>query len=198
MSHEHGWQPGSLAQPKGLLNSIPQLGHITWLQARKSKANGCLAMGFGSREPARRAQAVSAVCRLAEEAGLVAAGQPVLKGLFINEETASERLTAELQVQVGDRLTVMRSHPLFVEVTSPNVSKGKALAFLADWYGIPRAETIAVGDSGNDLSMIEWAGLGVAVANATPEVLAAADWIAPPVSENGVVAVIERFILSAT
>ncbi len=138
------------------------------------------------------------VCSLQETfADLVAAGRPVLKGLFISEEAASDHLTAELQSRVGGRLTVMRSHPLFVEVTSPNVSKGKALAFLADWYGIPQAETIAVGDSGNDLSMIEWAGLGVAVANASPEVLAAADWIAPSVTENGVVTVIERFILPA-
>lgn len=129
-------------------------------------------------------------------AALCRAGRPVLKGLFINEETESDRLIAELQARVGDRLTVMRSHPLFVEVTSPNVSKGNALAFLADWYGIPRAETIAVGDSGNDLSMVEWAGLGIAVANATPEVLAAADWIAPPVTEDGVATVIEKFILN--
>jgi Cof subfamily protein (haloacid dehalogenase superfamily) len=129
-------------------------------------------------------------------ATLRAEARPVLKGLFISEETSSNQLTAELQDRVGDRLTVMRSHPLFVEVTSPNVSKGKALAFLADWYGIPQAETIAVGDSGNDLSMVEWAGLGVAVANATPEVLAAANWIAPPVAEEGVVTVIEKFILN--
>ncbi|MCX7668725.1 MAG: Cof-type HAD-IIB family hydrolase [Anaerolineae bacterium] len=129
-------------------------------------------------------------------ADLQRVGRPVLKGLFISAETESVRLTAELQARVGDRLTVMRSHPLFVEVTSPNVSKGKALAFLADWYGIPRSETIAVGDSGNDLSMVEWAGVGVAVANATPEVLAAADWIAPPVTEDGVAAVIEKFILA--
>jgi Cof subfamily protein (haloacid dehalogenase superfamily) len=129
-------------------------------------------------------------------ARLRAEARPVLKGLFISEESASNQLTAELQARVGGRLTVMRSHPLFVEVTSPNVSKGNALAFLADWYGIPQAETIAVGDSGNDLSMVEWAGLGVAVANATPEVRAAANWIAPPVTEEGVVTVIEKFILN--
>lgn len=129
-------------------------------------------------------------------AALRRAARPVLKGLFISEETASDQLTAELQARVGGRLTVMRSHPLFVEVTSPNVSKGNALAFLAAWYGIPQAETIAVGDSGNDLSMVEWAGLGVAVANATPEVRAAADWIAPPVTEEGVATVIEKFILN--
>ena len=128
--------------------------------------------------------------------GLRRRADPVLKGLFISEETGSDRLTEDLQARVGDRLTVMRSHPLFVEVTSPNVSKGNALAFLADYYGVPQSETIAVGDSGNDVSMVEWAGLGVAVANATPDVLAAANWIAPAVTEDAVAAVIERFILS--
>jgi Cof subfamily protein (haloacid dehalogenase superfamily) len=125
------------------------------------------------------------------------AAQPLLKGLFISDERASDDLTHELQEVVAGRLTVMRSHPLFVEVTSRNASKGNAVAFLADWYGIPQAETIAVGDSGNDVSMVAWAGLGVAVANATPEVHAVADWIAPPVTEEGVVTVIEKFILNA-
>jgi len=46
------------------------------------------------------------------------------------------------------------------------------------------------------VSMVEWAGLGVAVANATPDVLAVADWVAPAVTAEGVAAVIERFILN--
>jgi len=70
------------------------------------------------------------------------------------------------------------------------------VAFLADRFDVPQADTIAVGDSGNDVSMIQWAGLGVAMRNATPDVLAAADWIAPAVTEDGVAAVIERFILN--
>ena len=52
-----------------------------------------------------------------------------------------------------------------------------------------------MGDSGNDVSMVEWAGLGVAVANASPDVLAVADWIAPSVEQDAVVALIERFVL---
>jgi Cof subfamily protein (haloacid dehalogenase superfamily) len=141
--------------------------------------------------------ATQPVASLADTYGMLRSrARPVFKGLFIGEAIDSDRLTIELQELVGDRLTVMRSHPLFVEVTSPNVSKGNALAFLADWYGIPRSQTIAVGDSGNDVSMVEWAGLGVAVANATSDVLAAADWVAPSVTEEGVVAVIERYILN--
>jgi hypothetical protein len=90
----------------------------------------------------------------------------------------------------------VRSHILFVEITSPGVSKGSALAFLAGYFGIPREETIAVGDNGNDVSMIEWAGLGVAMANATPDAIAAADWVAPPVGEDGVATLIDKFILN--
>lgn len=134
-----------------------------------------------------------------------------LKALFIGEPAANDRLFVELRERFADRrssskdgtsssedrLAIVRSHALFVEATSPRASKGNALAFIARHLGISQAETIAIGDSGNDLSMVEWAGLGVAMANASPETLAAADWVAPSVDEDGVVAVIERFILNA-
>lgn len=118
-----------------------------------------------------------------------------LKGMFLGEAADIDRLTPEIQERFGDRFAVVRSHSLFSEVTAPGVSKGTALAFLAGRYAIPREATIAAGDNGNDVTMIEWAGLGVAVANAAPEALAAANWVAPPVAEDGVAALIERFIL---
>ena len=90
---------------------------------------------------------------------------------------------------------MLRSHELFTEVTPPNASKGNALAFLADHYGIAKGETIAVGDSDNDISMIRWAGLGVAMGNAAPEVIAAADRVAPSVFDDGLAAVVEEYVL---
>ncbi len=126
---------------------------------------------------------------------LAAQGQHPLKGLFISESDASGRLLVELEARFGDRLTVVQSHPLFVEVTSPRASKGQALAFLAGYFGIAQADILAAGDSGNDISMIQWAGLGVAMGNATAGVKAVADWIAPPVAEDGLADVIERFVL---
>jgi hypothetical protein len=122
-------------------------------------------------------------------------GTPPLKGMFIGESDRVDRLTSEVQERFGDRYAVVRSHTLFSEITAPGVSKGSALAFLAQHYGIAREETIAVGDNGNDVSMIEWAGLGVAMANATAEAKAVADWLAPSVAEDGVAALIDRFIL---
>jgi len=118
-----------------------------------------------------------------------------LKGLFIGEPDENDRLVVQLSERFDGRLSVVRSHDLFVEVTSPIVSKGAALAFVAERFGVSREEVIAVGDSGNDVSMVEWAGLGVAMANATPDVHAVADWVAPPVGDDGVVEIIERFLL---
>jgi Cof subfamily protein (haloacid dehalogenase superfamily) len=128
-------------------------------------------------------------------AALHAKGEIPIKGLVIVEPGEGEPLAAELHEMFQGRLTVLRSHELFTEVTSPHASKGNAMAFLADRYGIAQAETIAVGDSDNDISMIRWAGLGVAMGNAAPEVIAAADCVAPSVYDDGLAAVIEEYLL---
>ena len=122
-------------------------------------------------------------------------GTAPLKGMFIGESALIDCLTQEVRESYSDRFAVVRSHTLFSEITAPGVSKGSALAFLARRYGISREETIAAGDNGNDVTMIKWAGLGVAVANATPEAKAVADWLAPSVAEDGVAVLIDRFIL---
>ena len=133
------------------------------------------------------------LCRCASR--VQAKGQAPIKALMIVEPGEGAPLAAELHAIFQGRLTVLRSHELFTEVTSPNASKGNALAFLAERYGIPQAATIAVGDSDNDISMIRWAGLGVAIGNAAPEVIAAADCVAPSVFDDGLAAVIEEFVL---
>lgn len=124
------------------------------------------------------------------------AGRSPLKGLFIGAPETNDAFRDELRERFAGRLEVVRSHDMFVEVHSKEASKGHGLKFLADYYGIPQAETIAVGDSGNDNSMIEWAGLGVAMGNALPEVFAAANEIAPAVTEDGLAHVVEKYILA--
>ncbi|OQA45861.1 MAG: Sugar phosphatase YidA [Chloroflexi bacterium ADurb.Bin325] len=123
-----------------------------------------------------------------------AAGSYPIKGLYIAEATENDQLVPDLRARFGDRLSVVRSHDLFAELISPAASKGRALAHLAQLWGIPRSETMAVGDSGNDASMIEWAGVGVAMGNASHEALAVADWVAPPVAEDGLAAAIDRYV----
>lgn len=140
--------------------------------------------------PMRQVGSFAEACR-----HMAAQGQHALKGLFIGEPAANEELIRDLQARFSGRLSIVRSHAFFVEALSPRATKGQALAFLADQFGIPQAETLAIGDSGNDISMIRWAGLGIAMGNATPDVQAAADWVAPSVEEHGLAVAIERFLL---
>jgi hydroxymethylpyrimidine pyrophosphatase-like HAD family hydrolase len=69
------------------------------------------------------------------------------------------------------------------------------LAWLAQHFDISQSEVLAAGDQGNDLAMVEWAGIGVAMGNAVTAVKAVATWTAPPVTDDGAVAILERFVL---
>ena len=74
------------------------------------------------------------------------------------------------------------------------MTKGAGLAFLAEHLGFTREETISFGDGENDVELLEWAGYGVAVENAHARVLAVADFVCPPVGEEGVAQVIEAYL----
>ena len=117
------------------------------------------------------------------------------KLLIVGDEDELDALRPEVAATFGDRLQIVRSHRYFLEALAPDASKGHALAWLAGSLGIPPDETMAIGDSGNDRAMIAWAGLGVAMGNASEEAKAAADWIAPGVDGDGVAEAIERFCL---
>ena len=121
-------------------------------------------------------------------------GEPQ-KILFVNDESVTDSLFVELKIRFGKALQVVQSFPKYVELTHREVSKGNAVAWLANRWGIARNEVIAMGDQGNDCSMIEWAGLGVAMGNAIDSVKAIADYIAPRAEEDGVALVIEKFVL---
>ena len=121
-------------------------------------------------------------------------GEPQ-KIVFVNGEATTTRLLGELTQRFGAQLQVVQSFPRYVELTHRDVSKGNAVAWLARRWGILREEVIAIGDQGNDISMIEWAGLGVAMGNAVERVKAIADFIAPTASNDGAAEVIEKFVL---
>jgi hydroxymethylpyrimidine pyrophosphatase-like HAD family hydrolase len=85
----------------------------------------------------------------------------------------------------------------FVEVSPPGVDKGVAVARHARLRGVPRSAVVALGDMPNDLPMLRWAGLSVAVADAHPDVLAAADVVVPPAAEDGVAGFLEALVCVA-
>lgn len=82
-----------------------------------------------------------------------------------------------------------------VEVYSAGVSKRLGAETLAAHLGIAREEIMAIGDHRNDIELLQWAGVGVAMGNGLPEVKAVADWITSSVYEDGVAQAIERFVL---
>lgn len=104
-----------------------------------------------------------------------AVGDDPIKLLFIGEPEVLDELEERWRRLVAGEARLVRSQPTYLECLAPNVSKGIALKVLAGSLKIPMEEVIAVGDQPNDVEMIREAGLGVAVANAHPECLAAAD-----------------------
>jgi Cof subfamily protein (haloacid dehalogenase superfamily) len=120
-----------------------------------------------------------------------------IKFLVFVEPHEAEGVLAELRQQFAGQMGLTRSHAKIIEGNPWGVSKGDALRRLSEHVGVQRVEVMAIGDQDNDLPMIAWAGLGVAMGNGSPAVKAAADWVAPPVTEDGAAVAIERFILGA-
>jgi len=118
------------------------------------------------------------------------------KVLVVAGEAQLDELAAQARSIFGDRLHINKSKPHFLEFAHPDGHKGHALESIAGHYGLRRQEIIAVGDTYNDLEMIEYAGLGVAVGNARPEIIKKADYICPTNEDCGVADVVEKFILS--
>jgi Cof subfamily protein (haloacid dehalogenase superfamily) len=101
-----------------------------------------------------------------------------------------------LKPRFAGRLFVSKSLPHFLEFAHPDVSKGSGLSFLADRLGFTAAETVAGGDGENDRELLDWAGYGVAVANAHEDILARADLVVPSVHEEGIAQLLKAYLHS--
>lgn len=118
------------------------------------------------------------------------------KVLYVMDEHKVESIKKETE-ELFPMLTIKRSKPMFLEFAHPSVSKGKALEFVANHYGVSSDEVIAVGDTDIDIPMIEFAGLGVAVENGYQHVKDAADIVCASNQDAGVADVIEKYLLEA-
>jgi Cof subfamily protein (haloacid dehalogenase superfamily) len=97
-----------------------------------------------------------------------------------------------------DELHITTSVPIFLEATNAGVNKGSAIDFIAnELLGITAENILAIGDNYNDVEMIAYAGIGVAMGNAPSDVRSNADWVAPDIEADGVAVAIEKFILNA-
>ena len=99
--------------------------------------------------------------------------------------------------RLPDHLHALGSKPGFIEIGDKGVTKGSAVAALAEELGIDRAQVAAIGDNTLDQDMIEWAGTGCCVGNGKDDVKAAADLVLPPQAEEGVAWFLETYVLTA-
>ncbi|MET7860472.1 Cof-type HAD-IIB family hydrolase [Streptomyces sp. NPDC005318] len=117
---------------------------------------------------------------------------PIIKVLVRHPELTDDALAEAARAVVGDLATVTLSGPGTVELQPYGVDKGTGLALAAEALGLDPATAIAFGDMPNDLPMFRRSGYGVAMADAHPELKAAADEVTLSNGEDGVAAVLER------
>lgn len=110
------------------------------------------------------------------------------------EETT--RVLEFLQEKYPDKLYVVKSMPIFCEITDKKVSKGLAIGKLLEHWGINKSNTIAIGDQDNDLEMLKAVKIGLAMGNATDSLKALSEIELPSVEDDGVAYAIEKFILN--
>lgn len=118
------------------------------------------------------------------------------KIMFIDEPEKLEKTITAIPASIRESYSLVKSMPFFYEILHKNVSKGYAVKQLAEKLGIKREEVMAIGDNGNDLSMIEYAGCGVAMGNAIPELKQVARFVTSSNNENGVARAIEKFVFN--
>lgn len=121
---------------------------------------------------------------------------PINKCLIVGDPVPLHKLELQLSEQLKGRMEVYRSAGFFLECVPLGIDKARSLNWLITQLGVEREEIIACGDGYNDQSMINFAGLGVAMANAPRDIQDGADYVTYSNEEDGVAHVIEKFILA--
>ena len=120
---------------------------------------------------------------------------PVPKYLMMEDGDYLAMVEPRVKAAMGKNFSVYRSEPFFLEVLPRGIDKAQSLERLLSHIGLSREQMIACGDGYNDLTMIQYAGLGVAMENAVLPVRKAADFITYSNNDDGVAHVAEKFML---
>ena len=122
--------------------------------------------------------------------------EKILKVMLVAKPERLSEAVVKLPIELYDQFCILQSTPYFLEFLNHNSNKGIGVKALADYLGFSADEVICIGDAGNDFQMIEYAGLGVAMGNATDDIKAIADHITVTNDQHGVAKVINYFILN--
>jgi Cof subfamily protein (haloacid dehalogenase superfamily) len=124
--------------------------------------------------------------------------EPLSKLIVQHPRLSQDELHTLVSGICGQEATATISGEVLVEISAAGVSKAYALVALCEEIGIEPASVIAFGDMPNDIAMLEWAGYGIAVANAHPDVIAVADEVTAACDDDGVAVALERLVLAQT
>lgn len=119
----------------------------------------------------------------------------MVKIMMIDEPEILQKAVDKLPKEIYEKYTVVRSAPYFLEFLNKEANKGTGLELLAKHLGVKREEIITMGDAGNDLHMVEYAGMGIAMGNAFDEIKEIANYITDTNENDGVAKAIEKFVL---
>ena len=120
----------------------------------------------------------------------------IVKLLMVEDPTVLSEAINLIPSEFYKKYTIVQSAPYFLEFLHKTINKGTAVKLLAEKLNIKSEEIICIGDAGNDIHMVEYAGLGVAMGNAFPEVKAIADYVTLSNEDDGVAHVINKFVLN--
>lgn len=121
---------------------------------------------------------------------------PVVKFLMLEDGDYLSMVEPKVKAALGRDYSVYRSEPFFLEVLPKGIDKAASLERLLSKLGMGKEQMIACGDGYNDLSMIQYAGLGVAMENAVFPVKKAADYVTYSNDNDGIAHVVEKFMFS--
>ena len=121
--------------------------------------------------------------------------EPVTKMVIFEDPDVIDKIIIELSACIGETAYITKSKPFFLEILHPDASKANAVEILCKYCRCDVSEVIAIGDSWNDIGMLEKVGLAVAMGNAVEELKIKADVITSSNNEEGVRKVIEEYIL---
>ncbi|MHA8110646.1 sugar-phosphatase [Lactobacillaceae bacterium Melli_B4] len=121
----------------------------------------------------------------------------ITKSMFVGTPDKITHAKENIPAEVSDNLYVVQTEPFFLEFLHKGISKGTALKELAQQLNLTPDNVMAIGDQGNDLSMIKYAGLGVAMGNAIDDNKKAAQFVTKPNTEDGVAYALNKFINEA-
>jgi Cof subfamily protein (haloacid dehalogenase superfamily) len=121
-------------------------------------------------------------------------GTEPTKMIVIDSPDATDRLLASFQFQFGSSLYITKTNPQYLEFMNQSASKGAALEVVAKGLDVPRDAVVAFGDGHNDVSMLKWAGMSIAMGTGKEEAKAVAHRIAPPFYEDGFGLAVEQLL----